>query len=192
MSVGDACRGQWRVADTNTVTLNWMLPQAAAMVALVLLVPSGVAKIINPDPTAGALGTARLPSARIMVRGLGAIEVVSSLVALAAGAIWLLPATILYISFALFTGAAVLGRFPLQSCGCFGRDETPPTGIHVVFNLLAAGSLSYLWASGLPMLSDKLSTAESVGFLAFAIIGAYLSYVLLSELPNTQEQMRGQ
>ncbi len=125
-----------------------MLPQAAATIVLVLLVPSGVAKIINPDPTSGALDTAGLPSTRILVRGLGVIEVVGSVAALAASGIWLLPTTLLYVSFALFTGAAMLDRFPLQSCGCFGSDETPPTGIHVAFNLLAAGSLSYLWASG--------------------------------------------
>jgi Methylamine utilisation protein MauE len=167
------------------VTLPRVVAQAFSTVALLLLTASGVSKTVDPDPTRGALRDAHLPSSAIAVRSLGVIEILAGLTGLTLGGAWLGAGLVLYVGFFGFTLAAKRERFALQSCGCFGRDDTPPTWLHVTYNGLAALSLGYLAAvnrSPVPG-TDDLSTTVLV--LGFGLIGAYLSYLLLSQLPIT-------
>lgn len=167
-----------------------MVAQAVATIALGLLGASGVAKLIDPEPTTGAMDAARLPSSNILSRLLGVIEMVVAVAALAVGG-WpaLLAATGLYLAFAVFTFSALLNRIPVQSCGCFGRDDTPPTSIHVAYNVVSAITIGMLVAGPAPI-DWTMGTIELALYLVVASIGVYASYLLLTRLPQLLELTR--
>ncbi len=167
-----------------------MLAQAVSTVALTLLAASGVAKLIDPDPTTGAMRGARLPSSRSTVRVLGVLEISAAVVGVAWGGAWLSLAVALYAGFTLFTFVAVRRSLPIQSCGCFGRDDTPPSWIHVVFNGLSTIALGYLMVvNGSPVPWSE-PVAQVLLYSVFGLIGAYLSYLLLVRLPLNEAPVR--
>lgn len=139
----------------------------------------------------GALRGARLPAGRSVVTGLGVTEVVVGASALitphpAAG----LAVASLYVGFAGFVAWALRRNLPIQSCGCFGKRDTPPTHGHVVVNVtLAAGAAG---AAGRVSLFDRFGTdaTEAGGILVFAAIATYLLYLILAELPATMAAAR--
>jgi hypothetical protein len=161
-------------------------------VSLVLLAASGVSKVLDPDPTRGAMAAARLPSSRWIARGLGLSEVVAAAVGFAVGGRWLAFAALLYLGFSAFTLIAVSRRLPIQSCGCFGREDTPPTVLHVIFNGFAATALWYLVAVNGLSAPWSGSNTELALFFVFAVVGAYLAYLLLSQLPRTLQKTSSQ
>ena len=162
-----------------------MVAQAVATIALGLLGASGIAKLIDPEPTTGAMGAARLPSSNLFSRLLGSTEVVVAVAALAVGG-WLAVAAgaLLYLGFTAFTVTALLRRVPLQSCGCFGREDTPPTAIHVVYNVSSALGLVVLLVMGLDPIEWGVPGPEMILYLLFAVIGVYASYLMLARLPR--------
>ena len=96
----------------------------------------------------------------------------------------MIPAAVLYAGFTLFTLVATRQQIPVQSCGCFGREDTPPSYIHVVYNAVA--SLSLFWVAlteSTPILTDGMPV-ETLLFVVFALAGAYASYLLLGRLPQ--------
>ena len=161
-----------------------MVVQAIAVVVLIVLGASGIAKIINPAPTAGALKGANLPSSESTARALGITEVAASGLGLVLGGLWLAPASLIYAGFGGFVLYALRARVPLQSCGCFGNDDTPPTRIHLVFNVVAAVSLAIAASSGSVSVPWRSAPQESLLYIGLAGIGAYLSYQLLALLPS--------
>ena len=168
-----------------------MLAQALGTSALGLLGTSGVAKLIDPDPTTGAMSAARLPSSTLLSRLLGVLEVVLAVSGLAVGGrLPLAAATLLYLAFALFTFGARVKRLPLQSCGCFGRDDTPPTAIHVAYNVVAMLGLGYLSIAGLAPIEWNSPLIALGIYLVFAGIGVYASYLLLATLPRLHTHIR--
>jgi hypothetical protein len=162
-----------------------VVAQGITTIALVLLAASGVAKALDPNPTRGALKAARLPSSSAVVVLLGVVEVISAMVGIAVGGWWLAPAAALYLGFSVFTVAAVRGRIPVQSCGCFGREDTPPTAIHIVYNLVATVAIGLLALTGGSPVSWSAPVVEIGLFLGFSLIGGYLSYLVLAQLPQT-------
>lgn len=180
------------VRPVTQSTLPEVVAQAVSALSLVLLVASGVSKVIDPDPTKGALAAARLPSSRFVARGLGLFEVIAAVVGLAVGGRWLALAALLYLGFSAFTLVAVSRRLPIQSCGCFGREDTPPTVLHVIFNVFAATALWYLVAVNGLAAPWSGSSTELALFLVFAVTGAYLAYLLLSQLPRTLQMTSSQ
>jgi hypothetical protein len=166
-------------------TLPWVLAEALAAVALVLLAASGLSKTFDPDPTRGAMSAAGLPSSRGIARGLGVAEMVAAVTGLAFGGAWLAIGAVLYLGFALFTFAAVQKRLPIQSCGCFGREDTPPTTLHVVFNTVSTIALAYLVFTGASAVPWAEPPLELALYLSFSMVGAYLAYLVLSQLPRT-------
>ena len=122
-----------------------MVASAFSTIALLLLAASGVSKAIDPDPTRGALQAAGLPSSAPVARLLGIFEVLAAAAALTMGGWWVAPAALLYLGFTGFTLAAVRHQIPVQSCGCFGREDTPPAVVHVVYNAIATWRWSSWW-----------------------------------------------
>lgn len=173
-----------------TVTLPQVVAQAVATIALGLLGASGVAKLIDPEPTTGAMATAGMPSSHLLSRLLGITEIAGATFALVVGGLALGVAAVLYLSFAAFTSLALVRNLPIQSCGCFGREDTPPTLIHVVFNLGAAGALIALAFSGQTPIDWSLDLPALVLYLGFSIIGVYASYLLLARLPQVLGRTR--
>jgi hypothetical protein len=152
-----------------------------------LLLMSGGAKIADPEPTGGALRAAALPSSRLSVWALGLVEIVVGIGAIVSGH----PAAAvalagLYLAFAGFVGWAIVRRLPLQSCGCFGRSDTPPTAIHVGIDLLAAAAAAAVAVGGGVSVFDLIEDQPAAGlpYLAFIGIGTYLLMLTLAELPG--------
>lgn len=172
------------VSAPSAGTLPQVVAQSVATIALGLLAASGIAKLVDPTPTTGAMRSARLPSSHLLTYALGTLELFFAAAALVLGGIYTLGAAILYAAFALFTFAALRNRIPLQSCGCFGRDDTPPTTMHVGFNIISASALVALPVLGLDPIPWDLDAVPLTLFLGFAIIGVYVSYLMLSTLPQ--------
>ncbi|MGB8362623.1 MAG: MauE/DoxX family redox-associated membrane protein, partial [Acidimicrobiia bacterium] len=145
---------------------------------------SGVAKLIDPAPTTGAMRAARLPASRLVSYALGTIEAGSALVAFVTGGPALVIASGLYLGFALFTFSAVRKRIPVQSCGCFGREDTPPNYIHVVYNISASISLIAVYALSRMPIDWSLPPAEVALYVSFAMIGVVASYLVMNRLPQ--------
>lgn len=165
-----------------------LVAQSLAAIAVGLLGLAGVAKFLSPDPTVGALRAVGIPAGRGLVRGLGAGEVVVAVAAV----LWppaVAAAGLAYLGFVGFTAVAARLDTPLRSCGCFGRDETPSTPLHLVFNGTAAGALGVLAVTGTALL-PTLAWPELVGFGAFAGLGVYAAYLLLAVLPETLAAVR--
>lgn len=162
-----------------------MLFAAVAAIALGLLVAAGVAKTVDPEPTSGALRASHLPSNTWMVRLLGFVEIAAAVVGLAFGGLWVMAAAVLYLGFLVFTWLAVRNVVPVQSCGCFGREDTPPSWFHIVFNLLALiGLVGVAATNGSPVPGD-VPLIQTLVYLGLAGLGTFLSYLLLTRLPQT-------
>lgn len=162
-----------------------MLFAAVSAVALGLLGAAGVAKTIDPVPTAGALHAAHLPSDPWLVRLLGVVEVMAAIVALLLGGRWVFVAALLYAGFVGFTWMAVSRVIPVQSCGCFGRADTPPSWFHVGFNIVALVTLVIVAVTNGSPIPWDASILETSVYLGYAALGTFLSYLLLTRLPQT-------
>ncbi len=169
------------------VTLRRVVSPGVATIALGLLAVGGVAKVFDPDPTEGALRAARLPSARWVVRVLGVAEISAALLGLVGPARATAPAALLYLGFALFTLGAVRNRIPLQSCGCFGREDTPPSWLHVGYNGVAALSLGWIVLYSASPVPWGLPPLQIAAYLAFSGLGVFASYLLLTRLPQLMQ-----
>ena len=154
-------------------------------ISLLLLAASGVSKTLDPDPTTGAMRSAGLPGSRGVSRFLGMAEVAAAGAGIAVGGVWVGAAALLYLGFLVFTVAAVRRRLPIQSCGCFGREDTPPTMAHVVFNAVAAVMLSVTALMSESPVPWSEPPAELVLYLLFAMLGAFLAYLVMAQLPRT-------
>jgi hypothetical protein len=162
-----------------------MLVAAVAAIALGLLAAAGVAKTADPIPTSAALRASHLPASPWLVRFLGVVEVAAAVGGLAFGGLWVVAAAMLYLGFLLFTTLAVRNVVPVQSCGCFGREDTPPSWFHVAFNLIALfGLVGVMATNGSPIPWD-VPLMETLVYLGFAALGTFLSYLLLTRLPQT-------
>jgi len=163
------------------------------VVVSVLLALAGAMKVAQPASTMGALRAMRLPSSPTLVRGLGGLEIV---VALGAGITFQRPLLALlaamYLAFAAFVAAALGARTPLQSCGCFGRADTPPSIVHLGVNLAAAVVALLAAATSTPSLGTTLSDQPWAGlpFALLTVVSVFLCVTLLTVLPLTMRSRR--
>lgn len=165
-------------------TLPTVVAQAVATIALGLLGASGVAKLVDPEPTTGAMRAARLPSSNAISQSLGVVEIVAAVAGLAVGGITVLLGAGLYAAFVIFTITALSNRIPLQSCGCFGREDTPPTAVHVAYNAVSALGLLALPLLGADPIDWGLPTTTLALYAGFAAVGVWASYLTLTLLPR--------
>jgi len=151
---------------------------ALLVIAALLLVGAGVAKVARPHGTARA---ARVPST--LVRAGAVVELAVGTGALATGgALWCWAVSASYAGFAVWVAVAMWRRTPLWTCGCFGEPDTPPTALHVVMDAgLATGS--GLAASG-------GGATVTFPLLLVGAVAAYVCYLALAELPRTLEARR--
>ena len=154
-----------------------------ASIALGLLAASGTAKLIDPAPTTGAMRAARLPAGDLLTYALGACEIVVGLGGLALGGVTAGAAALLYAGFTVFTFAAVRKRIPIQSCGCFGREDTPPSVIHVAYDATAAAAIGFVALNNGPV-DWAMPSLDLVLYLGFAAVGVVASYFLMTRLPQ--------
>ena len=119
---------------------------APYLAAVVLLGLAGVSKIARPGDTARALRLAGIPASRAWVRAGALCELAVAVAALMApcAATGALVAGF-YAVFTVFVMLALRRRWPLSSCGCFGKPDTPPTGSHAALN--AGATFCAVWWS---------------------------------------------
>lgn len=159
-----------------------------ALVAAALLALAGAQKLLDPTMTVGALRAMRLPSSPWLVRAGSAVELVLGVAVIAVGgaALWAVVA-VSYLAFAAFVAAALHRGTMIGTCGCFGREETPPHWSHIVLNLGLAGvaAATAVRSPGAPLdaLIDHPTT--TVGAVALAAVALYLLYAAFVELPRT-------
>ena len=164
------------------------------MVACVLLVAAGMAKVVRPGDTARAVAWLvpwPLGRLRILIRIGALVELTIGTVALA------IPrpasAALVAASYALFAAVVGLTRArggPIASCGCFGTPDTPATGLHLVVNLGLAVT-AIVVAAAAPISGSIASVLshqpwDGVPLVAVSAVGAWLTFLVLSPLAALQ------
>ncbi len=152
-----------------------------------LLALAGVAKAIAPLPTVRAMRSVSLPSSAALVRLLGAAEAVLAVVALVvAGPVPAALIAVSYASFAAFVRVAQLRGGAVSSCGCFGKPDTPPTGMHVLVNALAAAvaAAAAIWPARSPLGELTHSPGAGVPLGLLILVTLALAYLALAEWPR--------
>jgi hypothetical protein len=160
--------------------------------AALLLVLGGVFKAVSPEPTARALTGAGLRLMAPLARPLGLAEVAVGVAALATSsriAAGLVAA--FYVSFAVFVVLRLTRPGTAGGCGCFGESEGPPTPVHAVLNLAAAGVAGAVAAGSGGGLGAALRDQPLAGLpmLALALLVTALAYAVLTVLPRTLTQL---
>lgn len=147
-----------------------------------VLVVSGLQKVLRPGPAAQAMLAARLPVTRSPAAGvaLGLIEASVGVVAVAVPEWW--------AAAALGGFYAALAAFVLRlratdasaGCGCFGATSAPPGRAHLVSNVVAAAVGLGTAAAGVPDLTDVLGEGVVMAgsYLVLLAIGAGLTLVV--------------
>lgn len=171
-----------------------MLSLAGPYLAIAaLLALGGALKVVRPVETSTALAALNLPAHYRLVRALGVIEIIIGAAAFVTSAPLASALTAAsYLGFAGFVMMARRAKTPVQSCGCFGRAETPPSLTHIVVNLAAATVAAATAARPLPPLSKLLANQPGSGIPLLILIGVtiYLLYILLTALPQTNQALR--
>jgi hypothetical protein len=157
------------------------------LIAVVLLAGAGAAKVHDPSATVGALRGFGVRVPPMAVRAGGALEVLIAGVAGVTGH----PVAVLAVaaSYALFTAFVVVARarrLPIGSCGCFGKVDTPPSGLHVVVNLGAVVAATGVAARGGGDLGDVVGgqPLAAVPMFVLVLVGAYAAFTALTTVPQ--------
>jgi hypothetical protein len=162
--------------------------EAWFFIAAALLVLSGGSKIVDPAPTRGALTASGLPGVAWAALLLGVIEIFAALAGIVIGGWAAFLVAAIYLGFAGFVAIALVRRLPIQSCGCFGKVDTPPTWSHIVFNFISAavaGGIAVGSSAPIDLLFDQ--SLLGLPYLGFVVLGVSVVYLLLAELPQLRE-----
>lgn len=157
------------------------------LVAALLLIAAGALKAYDPATTAGALRRAGLGVPPTAVRIGGAVEAVIGVAAIVTGGP--IAASLVALSYLLFTGfvlVALVRHLPIGSCGCFGKVDTPPSGIHVVINVGAVVAATAVAIGPGGGVGEVLADQELLGlpFLVLVVTATYLAFLALTALPQ--------
>ena len=154
---------------------------APYLAEVALLGIAGVAKLARPGTTVRALHVARIPTSRNVVRGGATCELALALAALAfPGAITGAAVALSYAAFAVFVALALRQKWPLSSCGCFGKPDTVPTKAHAALNAGAVACAAWWSASGPRSLAWIFSRQpwQGVPLALVTAVVALLAYVV--------------
>jgi hypothetical protein len=153
-----------------------------------LLALAGAQKLLDPTMTVGALRGLGLPSGKLLVRLGSAVELALGIAAVVVGgaALWWLVA-LSYVAFAAFVVAALRAGTMIGSCGCFGREDTPPHPSHVVLNvaLAAIAGVTAVRSPAAPL--DALGDHPGAAFAVVAVTGVAVAllWAVYVVLPRT-------
>jgi hypothetical protein len=158
----------------------------AAMAGLLAL--GGALKVRRPGPTVNALRAVGLPVGDAAVR-VGAVAELAIGVGTLVADSPVFPALLAlsYAAFTVFVLVALARHTPLDSCGCFGEPDTPPTALHVLVTAGAAG-VGIAAAVSDESLADVFAEQAWAGVPLALLAGviAYLSYLVITVLPRTK------
>ncbi|NND01665.1 MAG: DoxX family membrane protein [Acidimicrobiia bacterium] len=157
-----------------------------------LLVISGLPKLSNPASTARALEGIGLPARRWLGQAVGIVEIVVGVSAIAIGGrVPALAVGLLYVGFAGFIVVAMRSS-SVKTCGCFGADDTPPSALHLVIDVAAAGFAAALFFNPIGDITAVMGATPWAGLplLLLVVLGAWLSLMVLALLPAVFEEAR--
>ena len=122
-----------------------------------------------------------------VVQALGAVETAVGAYAIVFGD-WIagLAIVLFYAAFSVFVANALVRGLPVASCGCFGKEDTPPTWIHIAITMLgmAAGVTAIVSPPG-DVVEVVSGDANLLIFLAMTGIAFSFAYISLTTLPKT-------
>jgi hypothetical protein len=155
-----------------------------------LLIISGVPKLWKPQGTVIALravGVARMGKAAARALTIG--EIVIGTAAIGFGGRWAdAGVAVLYSGFSAFLVVALHNS--TSSCGCTGRDDTPPTAAHLVMTtLFAACSVAAAISggkTGIMAVIQASDPARSITLLCYAALVTWLSWAVLNLAARVQ------
>ena len=159
-----------------------------ALVAAALLAVAGAHKLVDPTMTVGALRALRLPSSSGLVRAGAGMELTLGVAAVAqGGAVLWWAVTVSYVLFAAFVAAALRKGTMIGSCGCFGREDTPPRPSHVVLNLVLAAiaAATAVAVPGAPLDALLDHPAEGTAVATLGAVSLFLLHAVYVDLPRT-------
>ncbi len=161
---------------------------AAAAIFSLLLVATGLVKLLRPNDTARALSMLGIPAARPATLMIGAAEVTTGALALITASVPTLAAqSILYSAFLIWIGYALVKQVPIVSCGCIGRDDTPPYWGHLMLNGFAV--IASLGSIGFGPVSPN-GLIEATAHLLIVGIGAAMAWAVLGVGAQAAGQVR--
>ncbi len=159
------------------------------VIASALILLGGAFKTVDPADTAYALRELGLAHPTVLVRVGGMAELVIGIGALVLGGpVFAALVALSYLAFAAFVALALRSGSPISSCGCFGKVDTPPSLVHLVVDLLAAGcAITVALAGDTVALPDVLADQPLFGipFVLLAVTGIYLVFLSFTALPKT-------
>ncbi len=164
-----------------------MTPLAAPLYVVTgVLLVAGLAKVWKPSATATSLRELQLPAPLASARILGVYEVCLGIAAILTGhwAAWLLVG-LSYLGFSGFVLWALGDGSRLGSCGCFGRQDTPATLGHLVFNAVASALGLLAVATPVTLSSFDGSAFDAALACCLITLGITLSIASLTVLPRT-------
>ena len=165
----------------------WQIMAGPYLAAAALLVVAGVPKVVDPMPLVRALRSTGLPSGRPLVRALASGEVLVGAAALAVpGRGTAALVCLAYLAFTGFVGLALARGGVLESCGCFGKADTPPTRAHLAVTALlalAAGALAVAPPGAPVWTADTLTRPATTVLIGFAALLAVLARAVMALLP---------
>ena len=134
------------------------------LAAAVLLVAAGCLKVVDPAPLVRALRSVGVGVPPGAVRAAAAGEVVLGAAAIATGS-WV-AALGVALSYAAFTGFVLLALARggvLASCGCFGKQDVPPTRTHAAVTAGLALAAAAVEARPVGRLDEVLGGSPAAG-----------------------------
>jgi hypothetical protein len=163
--------------------------------AVLLLIVTGLSKLVRPDPTAAALAelTGWWPRAlrrtavmRLGARAVGVVELgVAALAIGVGGSVSAVAVLALYLCFSVVV-VLQLRAGSAASCGCAGSDS-PATGVHLLLTLGAAAGAASVGAA------DDLATGDALqlglgALLAWLALMAMTTFADLTALVRTRSR----
>ena len=162
-----------------------MTPAAGPFaIAAALLVAGGLLKTARPADTATALRQSGLPATPGLVRAGGLVEAGLGVAALVRGdRVTAVLVAVSYAAFAGFVALALRRGTPLASCGCFGKEDSPPTRLHVALTAAAAVAVAVQPGVGLAAVV-RAQPLGGVPFLLLLCCGVAFAYLALTSVPR--------
>jgi hypothetical protein len=162
-------------------------------IAAALLVVSGIAKMGQPMATSDALRAAGLPSAKVLVYLLAAVEIAVGTTAVLIGG-WMAAGAVavIYLGFTGFVVMTKVRGTQAGGCGCLGaRSDAPPGALHIGVDVLAFSAAVVAIVNPVPGLFTIMQSTPLAGlvFVGFVALGTWLAAVMLTELPRLEQVM---
>jgi hypothetical protein len=158
-----------------------------ASLGCALLAIAGIFKVKEPAPTVGAMQALHLPSSMRLVRLMGLIEIVLGVSAALTGSAGVMALVgVAYFLFAIVVVAAMKAKTQIQSCGCFGKTDTPPSWLHLVSNVLFSIVSLVSALKGGKSFPELLAnqSMHAIPFLVTFAVCLYLVILGLTVLPS--------